>query len=110
VATGLRQAAAHHVADAQNHDVEPRPVGSEVILMRVSGTDEGRRDQYTNNRNDINDEFRCLEGNFGFVTTPSGDASVAWALIACPPESPLTSPRDTPTPLGRYIRAIGRGR
>jgi len=110
VATGLRQAAAHHVADAQNHDVEPRPVRSEVILMRVSGTDEGRRDQYTNNHNDINDEFRCLEGNFGFVTTPSGDASVAWALIACPPESPLTSPRDTPTPLGRYIRAIGRGR
>lgn len=41
-AAGLRQPAAHHVADGEKDDVEPCPVGPEVVLMRVGGADEER--------------------------------------------------------------------
>jgi hypothetical protein len=58
-----RQTAAHHVADTQKHEIEPGPVGPEVVLMRVSGTDEERRDQYANDRHNINNESRCLESS-----------------------------------------------
>ena len=68
-ATGLRQSAAHHVADAKEDDVKPCSVGPEVVFMRVSGTDEEGREQHTDNRHDINDEFRCLETSFGFAAS-----------------------------------------
>src|SRR6476620_4792314 len=74
-AAGLGQTAAHHVADTQQHNVEPCPIGPEVVLMRVSGTDEERREQYADDRHHINDEFRCLESSFGFVATLGWHAS-----------------------------------
>ena len=71
-ATGLRQTAAHHVADTQKHDEKPCPVGPEVVLMRVGGTDDEGSDEYAYDRYDINDEFCCLESSFGFVTPRAG--------------------------------------
>ena len=43
--------------------------------MRVSGTDEERREQYADDRHYISDEFCCLESSFGFVTTLGWHAS-----------------------------------
>src|SRR6185312_8191741 len=74
-AAGLGQTAAHHVADAQQHNVEPCPIGPEVVLMRVRGTDEEGRHQYADDRHHINDEFCCLESSFGFAATPWGNTS-----------------------------------
>src|SRR6185437_4460676 len=74
-AAGLGQTAAHHVADAQQHNVEPCPIGPKVVLMRVGGTDEEGRDQYADDRHQINDEFCCLESSFGFAATPGGNTS-----------------------------------
>jgi len=69
-AAGLGQTAAYHVADAEQHNVELGPIGAEVILMRVGGTDEERREQYADDRHHISDEFCCLESSFGFAATP----------------------------------------
>src|SRR6185312_14606453 len=55
--SSLRQTAAHHVADGQKHDIEPCPVGAEVVLMRVGGTDEERRDQHADDSHDVNDGY-----------------------------------------------------
>jgi hypothetical protein len=71
-ATGLRQTAAHHVADTQKHDEKPCPVGPEVVLMPVGGTDDEGSDEYADDCYDINDEFCCLESSFGFVTRAAG--------------------------------------
>jgi len=43
--------------------------------MRVSGTDEERREQYADDRHHISDEFRCLEGSFGLAATAGGNTS-----------------------------------
>src|SRR6476661_6473765 len=74
-AAGLGQTAAHYVADAQQHNVEPGPIGPEVVLMRVSGTDEEGREQHADDRHHINDEFCCLESSFGFAATSGGNRS-----------------------------------
>src|SRR6476661_7538714 len=74
-AAGLGQTAAHHVADTQQHNVEPCPIGPEVVLMRVGGTDEEGREQHADNRHHISDEFCCLESSFRLAATAGGNTS-----------------------------------
>ena len=48
-ATGLRRSAATEVAEGQEHDVEPGPVGAKVIGVAGGGLEYVRCDQHSHN-------------------------------------------------------------
>jgi hypothetical protein len=78
--TALRQATADHVADAEQHDVEPCPVRQEVVGAPVGRFDQVRREQDADDRGDEHRKFGCLERCLRLVSAslePVSDGLVA---------------------------------
>jgi hypothetical protein len=74
-AAGLGQTAAHHVADAEQHDEEPCPVGLEVVGVPVGGLDQVRHEQHADDRGAEDDQFSGLERSLGLAAAPARDPS-----------------------------------
>src|SRR6478735_8311371 len=74
-ATRLRQPAAHHVADAEDHDVQPCLIGLEIVAMPVGRLDEVRREQHCDGGAEKDDEFRCLVESLCLAAAAGGHPS-----------------------------------
>ena len=49
-AARLRQTAAHDIADAENHDIQPRLIGPEVVAVPVGRSYQVGRKQHPDRR------------------------------------------------------------
>ncbi len=69
---GLGQASAEHVADGEQSDVPPGPIGGEDVpaVIGYAVTDDLRDDQYTDDRRDVDDSSVIFHD--GFVSSPCG--------------------------------------
>src|SRR6476469_3470285 len=66
-AARLRQPTAHHVPDAQDHDVEPCLIGGKVVGVPVGRFHEERGEQDTDGCDDEDDELGRLVERLGLI-------------------------------------------